>query len=306
MLFQMPKCADDYVYEDMNCIERMLFRSRFSNWIQKYILIPIALKGSPSTVIKPTTFAKYVADEEDCDSTHEAKNEVVYITLDQHDLDNIKKASKRHRVTVQSTCQTAGNIAMCQMIERGAKEKGIKVGDDRCKFETYVAAVHRKRLPEQERDNYVVPHSYFISQQVRLSDWTDTDLFWKLATEIQEHNHGTLMSSFKKSYLETKMIGSYVTGGGILPRDLQEGKFALLNYTNRGDWNDINGDFDDLRVVGLVGGVNMENKGTILSHYITTMNNKVVWSLSYATNSVKRPFAQSYLERCIEILKSYV
>ena len=56
----------------------------------------------------------------------------------------------------------------------------------------------------------------------------------------------------------------------------------------------MNCDSDHLMAVGLVGGINMERKCTILSHYITTMGNKMVWSLSRATNSVNRTFELRY------------
>ena len=169
----------------------------------------------------------------------------------------------------------------------------------------------RKHLPKAspERDNYVILHTYIVSQNILVSKWKHPEQFWNLATEIQAHNHTNLKSSLKKTYQEAKLISSWLiaTDGDVRSPEIAEGKWGLLDYNNHGDCNRLNRSTDvGLKVVGLVGATDMVNKGYVLSHYMTSLDNKMIWSLCSATNSVDRIFAQRYLNRCVEILRDHI
>ena len=297
----------EVAYENANWFQKLLLRFDLWAWIKTYIIAPFLYRSLPGTV---TAFEKYVRDETKCATFNESQTEVSYVVIDNEDWAIIRQGCKRRKVTIHSACQAAGDIAMCEMItESAARIMGVTmVTDESClgEEEVCVTASHKKRLLEgaAERDNYIVNNMHVVSGPMVIKDWNDSGRFWHRAKNVQDETHSLLRSSTTQTYLDYKLLGFCLADMDAYLRNFNyRCRSYLHGYTNHGDCNFLNRHQNTgIRIRALTCGLNMKHNESIVYHFITTLDNKLVWNCVYSTHFTHKEHMEHYLKRCKDIL----
>ena len=272
------------------------------------MITPILNRVLPSFLLQTTSFEKHIQCAEPS-LNDDCKSETCYAVIEKDDLDELYKKCKRNAVTIHSACQTAGNIAMCEMIkEAAAKQNGNIISTVHDEEDlVMVAPSCKRRLPEQssDRENYVMNGVYFIREKIRVSDWTDVNCFWELTQDVQSYNHGNMTKALRETYLAQKVFNWCLSDPVAFHRHFRREKRTLLHgYTNHGNCNYLNRDPDHgIKVCGLIAGGNMAYFTGVAQHMITTVDNRLFWNVVYPANLTDKTTMSRYLQRCIAILK---
>ena len=167
---------------------------------------------------------------------------------------------------------------------------------------------HKKRLTEiSEKENYVVQSAYLLSEQIVISECNDRNAFWERAHDIQVHNHEQLLGSIKQTCIANRQFSICLEDSDQFVKYFDpEKRLYLHGYTNHGNCNFINrNESAGIKVDGLIAGVSLQRYGGIVYHFLTTLDNKLIWNIVYPTNYTDREFVTNYLKRCIAILKQH-
>ena len=207
---------------------------------------------------------------------------------------------------MHNACETAGNIALCEIIAKAAQEKGHDV--NKLNEESiFVGMDYRKRsnMSSIDKQNYVAVHSVAITKNIDIAKWKDVDCFWDLARQVQSENRKHLKNHMKSTILEYT-IGSFMlcNASKFVKYFRREKRRHLLGYTSNGNCNYLNRQSGyGIKIGGILSGFGIHFYGWGFYHHIITVDNKIIWDVNYTTNMCNREFAEKYLQRCVSILE---
>ena len=305
---QIPKSTVELATQHLSPIERRLISIRPWGWVLDYILKPILYRILPFINYKTTAFEKYIKDETKCIANEQAETGVVHTMLNSEELETILNACRRNEVTMHNACEAAGNIAMCELIAKAAKEKGDDIenlGQD----SVFVGVDYRKRSNVSARDkqNYVAIQSIAMKKNITISKWRDVNRFWELARQVQRENRENLVRHVKVTFLEYAMESIVLSDPDQYVKYFRpEQRRHLIAYTSNGNCNYLNrAPGSGIKIGGILSGFGIHNYGSVFYHHVITVDNKLIWDVNYATNICEREFAVVYLQRCVGILKEF-
>ena len=213
-------------------------------------------------------------------------------------------------VTVHSVLETSGQIALCEMIIKKAKDNGYTTTDlSSCEDRIGINPCFRNSLSKDspDRDNYVACHAYQFSKCINVSEWSNEERFWAFAKQVQTHNHSQLRKSQTASHFWVKLWSLCLENPSLYRHHFDHSNNNRLTqaFTNHGDCNFLNRDLSSgVAVRGLLAGVPMVN-AALACHYITTINNKLIWNVVYPTHLTNHQDMSHYLNRCLDILRKH-
>ena len=264
----------------------------------------------PSLLLKRMTFQRFSLESSCRVPNDQAKTEVCYVTIEASELSVIRRMCKTMGVTLNSVLETSGQIALSEMIIKKAKEKGHTTTElSSCEDHIAVNPCFRNSLPKDspDRDNYVACHAYQFRRSINVSEWANEERFWAFAKQVQTQNHAKLQESRTASQIWIKLWSLSRENPSLYRHHFDHLNKSRMTqgFTNHGDCNFLNRDISSgIAVRGLLAGVPMVNLA-LAYHYITTINNKLIWNVLYPTHLTNHQDMSHYLNRCLTILKKH-
>ena len=304
----MPKPMVDIACEQANWFERWLLQLKPWSWVKNYLIIPLANRLLPALGPSNSAFEQYVRDETKCAASFEtAQTEVCYDVIKRETFEQIHQECKRRGVTINSACQAAGDIVLCEMITESARAKGVTDVKSMGNEMVFVAPSHKRRsaMPSAERDNYVINSMSLIMDQIQISEWNHCDSFWLRANKVQTLVHSSLSSSVKLTCFISKLLSYCLLDITNYCRyHSVEKRICTHGYTNHGNCNYLNRDGADIKISGVVTGTSKIYCAGAFYNFITTLDNKLIWNCCYPNNYTDRDTMKRYLRRVIEIMSA--
>ena len=215
------------------------------------------------------------------------------------DTERVVAACKRRQVSVQSAIQTAGVIAMCQMISAGAIQHKIPVHNLDTARVNCMAGLRGNIGSDYASDvSYVASHFYAISQDIDVYQWTNDKQFWKLAEQTQHLLRTKSTGSMKSTLYLNNLLNGHATELPPFKRT------SLLSFTNLGQCDHVNDAKCDasVQVVGNYNTSSGHGSGPVFGNSVMTIKGRMNWGVMYYTNVTPTSTAKQYLERSVHIL----
>ena len=290
----MPRPYEDYVWPKATVLQRLSCYAMTVPWLQRLTL------GSLKRDLSSTgnAFIECYGLEEDRREPSAIDKTCIYpLVIGQSDFAAVRRACKAQQVSVHSAIQAAGTQAIVDMIVDASHQQGV---DIHSYAEQNVNCSGVLSRDDVTTSSSACPLVYVMQTRFKLEDYTDKAAggdFWSRARRIQAHIRASMVSSQVGFLLFSR------AGRGYYEQLLDGRMNILLAFTNLGNCNYLNRPrAAGLKINAHYSAATEHRAGAIFCNAVTSVDDKLCWSVTYYTNVTTQELAARYLHRAVDVL----
>ena len=287
----MPPTVDDHLWRKAALLTKLYLLMLKIPFLRRSLVRKVYEDLSQENI-----YVKCAGLESDRNPDAEQKTSLYPVIIDKPDFAKIRQTCKAKQVSVYSAIQTAASQAICEMIVQEAMKRRIPIEELAKTSVVAAAAVHRDDVIRNNQ-SLICTLGYLIRHTIDVTDACDSDTFWQRA-QAAHTNVRSNMAAGQLDFLDLIAIAQ-----GCVKSLFHSRLPTLIELANLGNCNYLNRERSaGVKVTAHFSSSAQHRSGAIFCNSITTIDDKLCWSVAYFPNVTTKEPAVRYLHRSVEIL----